>query len=272
MLNDLKPPALSGDSGFYFSGEDNLRITSFNGAAGVVLSIEGRFVTLDGHIVPFVEVHTPNTDRTSATSLITMGEGFLTNVQVRATTGTPTQGQCFVIVEIVRGRLGALQPLGTLIQGYVTATQRRAWPGMLLESSLSASGVIRSITGTDPAAGAEISETVPTGARWRLRALRVALTTDATVANRLTTLDIDDGTTQIMRIEGPAVIAASTTRGLNYGIGFPSRAQLNGNELVPLPSDVVLGAGFRIRTTTLNLQAGDNYAAPQLLVEEFIAG
>ena len=37
-----------------------------------------------------------------------------------------------------------------------------------------------------------------------------------------------------------------------------------------LPNDVWLLPAYRIRTSTLNLQATDNYAAPYILVEEYI--
>lgn len=130
-------------------------------------------------------------------------------------------------------------------------------------------GTIRSITGTDPAAGAEISETVPADARWRLMGVGLTLVTDATAANREVRLVIDDGTTIIAEIPAGVTQVASETRRYSFGAGFPRGAGAQSlNVIAPLPP-VVLGAGYRVRTLTTNLQAGDNYGAPQLLVEEW---
>jgi hypothetical protein len=80
-----------------------------------------------------------------------------------------------------------------LLQGYVTDTSRLSFPGSPIRSSIEGPGVLRSITGTNPAANAEISETVPTNARWRVHAIRFTLVTDANVANREVALTLDDG-------------------------------------------------------------------------------
>ena len=99
-------------SSFFFTGEDRLRVTSFNSAAGVTLAIEGRRIDPEGRLVAFAERHVPNTDRTVATSTFAIGEGFILNVQVRASAGTPHRGQCFAILEVVRGQTGAVVPIG----------------------------------------------------------------------------------------------------------------------------------------------------------------
>jgi hypothetical protein len=265
-------PSLTDGDAIYVTGEECLRVTSFNGLAGVILAIEGRVTRVDGVVVPFVETHTPNTNRTALSTLITLPEGFLGNVQVRASTGAPGQGQCFVLVELVRGRLQALQPLGTLIGGYVTDVQRRVWPGALVGSSIDGRGFLRSFTGTDPAAGVEISETVPTGARWRLVSMSFTFTTDATVANRFPVITLDDGALVYCSSSVGAAVTATQAARISAGaFGTVNTATVTGF-LIPLPPDVILPAGHRIRTATVSFQAGDNYAAPQLLVEEWIAG
>lgn len=131
-------------------------------------------------------------------------------------------------------------------------------------------GQIRAVAGADPAAGAEITVRVPETAQWRLLGLRFELVTDATVANRQVDLLIDDGANTVLRIEPPAVQAASLTDGYNYGPGLPARALLTSEFLIPLPVKVVLPGGWRIRTVTANLQAADNFGAVYLWVEEWL--
>ena len=257
-------------SAFYFSGEDALRITTFNAAAGVTVAIEGRRIDVDGRIVPFAERHVPNTDRTTASSTFVLGEGFLLNVQIRASAGTPRIAQCFAILEVVRGTTGAAIPLATLLQGYVTDTSRLSWPGSPIRSSIDGPGVIRSITGTDPAAGAEVSETVPTNARWQLMGLRFVLTTDATVANRQPMILFDDGVSTFASVTGNNSQAASTATSYYGQVGTVSVGALTNGLNFVLPYPLTLMGGFRVRTQTTAIVAGDNYGAPILLVEEWI--
>lgn len=266
------PPVRAEGNALYVTGEDHLRLTSYNALAGVELVVEGRFMECAGRVVPFSERHVPNSDRTAATSLITLGEGFLSNVQVRASVGAPLQGQAFIILELVRGRTGAIQPLGCLLQGYVSSVQRLAWPGSPISSSVAGTGVLRSVAGANPAAGIEINDAVPTGARWRLYSWFATLVTDASVANRVVTLIIDDGAATLFTIDASAAQTASLSRNYSaYDTGVAP--DLSGSTFrLPLPFPIDLAAGSRIRTSTALLQAGDNWGAAQMLIEERIAG
>jgi hypothetical protein len=258
--------------GLYLTGDDNLRITTIGALAGAVLAIEGRLVSPEGVPVPFAERHVPSSAYASLSQIIPIAEGILTHLQVRATTGSALRGHVFAIVEVVRGGGTNAQPLGTILQGYVTATQRLAWPGSPMESSTAGAGRLRSITGTDPAAGAEMSETVPAGVRWRFVSLKVALVTSAVVANRTTSFIFDDGTNSLLQIYNGIAVAASAAQTYNVG-DFGTFGSIAGTfSLVSAPATLILPAGARIRTTTNNLDVGDNYGAPQYLVEEWLEG
>ena len=76
-------------SSFFFDGQDRLRLRTFGSLAGVILAVEGRLLGADGRLQAFAETHTPASDRTVATSLYHLGEGFLLNVSLRASTGAP---------------------------------------------------------------------------------------------------------------------------------------------------------------------------------------
>ncbi len=262
--------AKASTSPWLFTGEDALRVRVFNSVTSCRLVLEGRVLRFDGIAHPFAAEFTPNSDRTESTHLVTVGDGFLLNFSIRASSASPRVGQCFATVEMVRGRLGAVQILGALAAGYVTDTQRFAWPGSPVRTSTDGRGVMRSITGTDPAAGAEASETVPTNARWLLLAFTLRLVTDATVANRHVRLVIDDGATTFFSSDSEAAQAASDNWAYNAGIGMDRRAGVSDNRMWALPAGLMLPGGARIRTSTSNIAAGDNFSAPQLLVEEWI--
>jgi len=258
-------------AGLFVTGEDRLRVTSFNGAAGVTLAIEGR-VLLAGHgLRAFAERHVPATDRTTLSTSFAIGEGWLLDVTIRASAGTPRRGSCFVILELVRGgEGGAAAPLAVLAQGYVTDTQRRGWPLSPLELSTEGPGVLRSITGTDPAANVEIAETVPTNARWLVHAIRFTLTTDATVANREVALTFDDGALVFARVPSRVTHAASLAIAYSaYRDSALEAVAQDTERSIRLPW-LTLQGGHRFNTVTTNRQVTDNFSAPQYLVEEWI--
>lgn len=257
-------------NGLYLTGEDNLRLTTFGRIAGAEVALEGRRISPEGIIVPFAERQQPTSDGTAKATVYQIGEGLLTNAQLRATAGSVLGGGVFGILEVVRGREGGVQPLGTLLQGYVTTNARLAWPGSPILPSTAGAGRLRSITGTNPAAGVEISEAVPAGVRWRISAITFALTTDATVANRFVGLKIDDGVNALFVAGSNVAQAASGTTTYTGAAGLGAFGNATNALLILLPDNLVLPAGSRIRTTTAALQAGDDYGAPQYLVEEFI--
>jgi hypothetical protein len=265
-------PGADDGSAIYCTGEESLRVSSFNSAAGVELQLEARFLAANGVFQPTIHRHVPLTTRALQTTILALGDGWLSNLQVRATAGTPQRGQCYVHVELIRGNAGAVQPLGTLLAEYVTDVQRVAWPGSLLRSSVEGRGFMRSFAGTDPGAGVEISEVVPAGARWRPVSASFVLVTSAVVANRFPIVTLDDGVNTYAASSVAAAITASTTARISAGAyGTANSATPLGNVL-PLPPDVLMPAGHRIRTATTGLDVGDNYGPPQLLVEEWIAG
>jgi hypothetical protein len=258
--------------GVYCTAQDNLRLTSWCSSAGVTqILVTGRFLSITGDLIDLSEAFTPATDRTLTTAVRALGEGWLLDLSI-ATNGSPTLGQAFVRAEIVRGFSGTVTPLKVLCQGRCNAVQRLAFPGSPIVTSIDGPGILRSITGTDPAAGAEISETVPAGARWRLHSLRATLTTDANPANRGVVLVFDDGVNAWGGVGTNFSQVASTAFTYNWGTGGQTSATTSPGVTVSMPNRVWLPAGARIRTATGAIQVGDNWSAPQYEVEEWLEG
>jgi hypothetical protein len=266
-------PALAGP-GFYLHPDDNLRITVYNALATVRVKATGRRLdAISGRVEPFEHEFTPTSDRVASIITRRLGEGWLLNLQLFASNAAPLHGQAFAVASIVRGQEGFVVDLATLAAGYVTAKQRVAWPGGIITSSLEGHGALRSIAGSTPAAGAEISETVPTGARWELLAFEATFVTSAVAANRVPQLTIDDGTTVVFRLGAALNQAASLTQRRSWFQGAPAPYLDNASNLpLPIPSNVRLGSGFRIKTVTAAIDVGDQYSAVQYLVREWIEG
>ncbi len=137
---------------------------------------------------------------------------------------------------------------------------------IVIDGAKDGPGAIQSITGTDPAAGAEISETVPANTIWRLSVWRAVFVTDATSATRFPTLEITDGGI-FFRTRAHATQDASATVTYNNVLNGFWQTSINVSEHHNTLPDVHLAAGAVIRTSTTLLEAGDNWGAPQYLVE-----
>ena len=129
-------------------------------------------------------------------------------------------------------------------------------------------GVIRSITGTNPAAGGAMIETVPAGVVWRFISMNVTLVTDANVASRTVHFLFDDGTNIYLRVTNDQGQAENLTQIYNVANGVHTGFVNPNIQSLPSPSDLFLPAGHRIREGTNNFQSGDDWGAPQMLVEE----
>jgi hypothetical protein len=268
--SDPGRPWLAGNGGLYVTGEDNLRISSYGSVAGVTVAIEGRMLDCDGRVIPIADSHTPNSDRTVARSFVGLREGWLTSIQARIGGGTARRGQVFVVVELVRGRTGNVQPLGTLIQGYAGSISALAWPGSPIVSSVDGPGVLRSIAGANPAVGAEISETVPAGTRWRLVSFTAVLVTSAVAGNRFPAITIDDGVNTLVALGANVSVGPSGGGRYTWGAGAGAFGSTANGNLGTIPDNIALTPGYRLRTSTTSLDAGDDWSAPQYLVEEWI--
>lgn len=130
-------------------------------------------------------------------------------------------------------------------------------------------GVItRVVTLSNPAAGSEFSQAVPTGVLWKPQAVRIPLTTSATVANRRVNLAITDGTNTIVNNLSNTDQAASLTYTYSFSNTGGSQ-QTNGVLVSSMLSDLPwLPAGYVIGSATLNLQVGDDFGQGYLTVQQ----
>jgi hypothetical protein len=135
-------------------------------------------------------------------------------------------------------------------------------------------GILKPVTGTNPAAGAEISETVPTGKWWLLKSLSVLLVQGITQTPQ-PILTLDDGTNVFYEAFGASNAgAASTTARYTWAEGLQLTAHIgattnvHANGSLP-PGGILLPAGYRIKTVTVGIGANSDYGAPQLLVVEY---
>lgn len=125
-----------------------------------------------------------------------------------------------------------------------------------------------------PAAGQPLTFKLDSAYRWRPLSLRFGLTTSATVASRVVTVDYTDpdGVVWIRNGAAVAVTASTTAQGFdfNYQRGQAEWTSV-GDVLAPLAA-VILEGGLQIRVNVLNIQAADQILTPLLYCEKFVTG
>lgn len=261
---DLSTPAVG-----LLTGEDSLRLTTVGNAAGLTITAIARVFGFDGVLRATPITQAPNSNRTTKQTLAALGEGWLLDVTVSVTGGTLIGNQLWCLVELVRGLTGATAVVTSLVEGFPTANVPIFWPAGVVAGPLDGSGHLRSITGTTPAAGAEISETCPTGARWDLLVFFAQFVTSAAAANRFPTLTLDDGANVYYRLGSGANQTATVTfrREWMPGIGLPNADNAN-DQAVGLPTMISIGPGHRIKTVTTAIDVADQWSLVQYLVKE----
>jgi len=264
-VREIPPPASS-----YIGPDDYLSLEVRNSIAAQAISFHWRLLRADGQLILGSHTYWPTADRAVNTWQVRLAEGFLLGCVVGGGT-TAAPGAVYARLLLLRGGGGGVAVAQVLLAGYVVAGAGLVWPYPRFVGPSEGPGRLRVIVGTDPAAGAEILETVPSGARWRVLTVYAALQASATVATRYPTLWAAQDTNMLFQTAPVVGQPASTLyyyswmRGVDtYSLaGYPQMTQLT------LP-DLWLTVGQRIGTSTAGFQAGDNWSAPVLYVEEWI--
>jgi hypothetical protein len=260
---DVLPPTA------LYIGVDDQLITSFIGTqtnSGVTINL--RILGLDGLIHPMLINVPSNNNQTAAIRTFPLMEGFLLSAAAflggLPTTSTPT----FISAGIGRAPFTAQSVYFTLFSGYLYNSQPLSYPEMPPIRQSDATPWYKSFSWGAPAAGADFSVTIPVGQRWRVVSCSGLLTTAVAVANRDVTLVIDDGANVMAQIPAGFALLASLTNQYTFADSCVQSAAFNAVSVAPLPSNLILTAGMRVRTVTANIQAADQWSVGFLHIGE----
>lgn len=131
--------------------------------------------------------------------------------------------------------------------------------------------VLETKTGVNPAANTECGDTVTAGHEWILRSYAVTLVRDGNAANVIPTLIFKDaGGNELLRLVVGTNITANQTVRIQASTFSTKPSDVSGTVVyLTLPLNFKLGAGYTITTSTASIQAGDNYGAPVMQVDDF---
>jgi hypothetical protein len=265
----FKTDVVSPPNTIYFSDKDRLNLNWRANISTGIIQYYLRILKPDGTIAEINGQQSTLTAYTGQSVQIPATEGFLISATLEAN-NFGVVGCAAVSITITRIGFTAADNIAVLLRGLLVVGQVLTFPYGIQRSALEGPGLLRAVSGTDPAAGAEINELVPSQARWRLMGLTAVLVTDATVAARVPTLSFDQSGFVFARFVTPLNQAASLSRthawvagGFDTQDGFATFQHT-------LDSSILLRSGQNIRTVTGNLQAGDNWAAPTYYIQEWI--
>lgn len=262
---NISPPAP-----LYITLDDFFYVEVHNTSSSPLVGIVMRVLLPSGQIKTTSQQVPLNQAGVFTSATFNMVEGFLLGVSAAPQGFNVRRGQVWVRLAIARGSLAGLLGAQILIQDYVETHYAASWPGGHFSSEVDGLGVVRSIVGTQPAAGGEISETVPTGRRWRLQTVNFGLTTSAAAGNRQVLFILDDGVSSSYLAPALSVQAASLTVGYAFAPGCSPIATTGGRAVCPIPSPAIMSAGWRFRTSTNAKDAADQYTVPVYVVEEWL--
>jgi hypothetical protein len=267
QVKDVTPP-----SPVYVTVDDGLVFRTFSSVAGATVVLTVRFLVVpDGqiHLLQFQQVTDGLRDKQEQISVL--GEGFILSAQVQVS-GLPDakRGQLFVNVHINRPATLVGQSAFSLISDYKVAGTDLGFPGSMIRHPTEGPGWSRIMQIGNPAAGADWIATVPAGARWRVQAISETFTASAAVASRQAGLFLDDGANVYWANTAPTAITASQIVTISATGSSAPQGAAPFQQTIVIPPGLFIPAGHRFKSTTVNIQAGDQYSAINILVEEWI--
>lgn len=179
--------------------------------------------------------------------------------------------------QIVRGELYvnvALEinddKIHVLTAGYVYSTQALSWPASNIETPEIIKGGILGKNSANPAAGAQITQSVPAGESWRIISCRFSLTTAVAVANRRVHLVFEiAGSPAFECIAAIDQIAGQTKTYTAMACGSSAPVSDDNDIIIPIPENIIIPADDIFYTQTTDMQAGDDFGIMKTVYERY---
>lgn len=253
----------------YTQDEDILQVAAVANFAGAIVNFGLRWLMPDGQIIPqTITLNIPNAG-VIAQLQVAVPEGFLLTAAMFSPTGLAANQWAFASAAILRGGIQGANTFDEFLQGYLSHEYAPSFPDWPPQRSTDGAGVLVSSLIGNPAAGQDFTITVPTLRRWQVLSLRAVLNASVAVANRNVAFLLDDGANTFFSLNSIAAVVASTNERIVASADLPYVNDNVNTQTIPFPSPTILGAGYRIKSLTTNLQAADQWNNIELLVLEW---
>jgi hypothetical protein len=268
-LVTFDPKSVVPSQTLYLQRNDYLGFNILTNLTSASVRINYRWLAPNGEIKEG-ELDTPVFSGNNFQS-VPLYEGWLLSFGARVVGGGGTGSWCFLQAMVFRSATAgaATNPHSLFWQGFIGTNASNGWPGTPAKEITDGPGTLILIAGATPGLGAEISEIVPSQRRRTLLSFRARLTTSATVANRFPSFLISDGVNTAYRVGTNVAQAASIADAYCLSPGASFYNDTNTNFLIPAPTLIQLRTSLRILTSTVGIQAGDQWDQVQYLVLEW---
>lgn len=255
----------------YVTQDDVVLIKVWSPGVASAVNVSIRVQMPDGRIVvSFYSYSLATVGGTPAQQVIDQVEGFLLSATVE-TPGAPS-GQCFVQLQIVRGRGTGDQTAGQLLtSGYPGPSAAIGFPQTPATTPAAGAGQAATSTVSNPAAGADWTYTVPAGVQQTLISVRAVLTTGGAALTAPVILRITSPTGQIIAdVAAISAQGAGATVTYSWVAGAQSTSSANFQQM-SLPTGLRLLPGSTIQTITAGIAAPDQWSAITVSYTQFIS-
>lgn len=262
---DAPPPF-----GTYIGVDDQVLIECASAVLVGPVTVNFRILRPDGIIVPFpVTVNMAGT-RAFSTARFQLLEGWILSAAATSGQTITTGAWAYLSVAIQRTPFGANSQYELLMAGYLNSAVPMSYPTSVPQRPTDGPGTYMRVNIPAPGAGADQVYVVPAGARQRIVSWVGTLNAGVVVANRTPLLIVDDGVNIVAAIPSNQTVTASSQLNITFADSIPFLPPFATLSLGPLPSNLILPPGFRIRTQTAGIQAADQWQASNMLVAEWL--
>lgn len=202
---------------------------------------------------------------------IPLAEGYLLSLTV-ACSAALARGQTFVRAWINRGPTAINNPnaANILLSDYVTQAAPVGWPVGRVVFPTEGPGNLRTVSVTNPAAGADWTTFVPSGARWRVQSWNAQLVIANAGVARIIRSIVQDTVPNIVWQGSPSQTGAiNTTVQVSASSGNFTAAGDPGTITLALPSPCMVPSAGAVRVSTSNINAADQWSLIRMQVEEW---
>lgn len=210
------------------------------------------------------------TDAAAITTAVALNlpKGALLAATIEGTETGTQPGSVYGRLVLRRGALSTSPQTYLLAEGYISPRSSVNWPFPTGRSPLFERPNLFNQSVANPAAGADWTLTPSSTANVRLMTVTFKLTTDATVSTRDVFLELVDASANVLsRISLNQAQGASLARDYNFATGLGHVGDVQGGSFWGALWDVWMQPNFVVRTSTTNIQAGDQFSLINVSME-----
>lgn len=266
LTTGVPPP-----SDLYLSPDDSLRAELYSQYPNVQVSIKMRYVSPSGEMMYEEEQLLTAALPATTQQDFKVGEAFLLSVAAVVTGQTMIRGQVYCTISYIRA-VGGPQAsfVHTLVQGYVTSTQRVSWPVIQVDSPISGQGDLVVHHVAAPPTGQDLVFTTASYLRSRVQGILATFNASSQTGTREVVFQILIGGRNPVYISSAVQQAPSSGMGYVACPGVPFAPSGAPSVLLPLPVNLFLPPQSQIVLHAIGGQSLDYWGAGDMLTEEWI--